>query len=76
MTTPNSACGPSIDQLVTDVVVDWRPIAIVSPTPVLLTESPLLGLLSGGTAKVSLELTTVLGDPQIDDVYIDPWNRG
>jgi hypothetical protein len=46
------------------------------PTPVLLTESPLLGLLSGGTAKVSLELTTVLGDPQIDDVFIDPWNRG
>ncbi len=46
------------------------------PTPVLLTESPLLGLLSGGTAKVSIELTTVLGDPQIDDVFIDPWNRG
>lgn len=47
-----------------------------SPTPVMLTESPLLGLLSGGSAKVSLQLTTVLGDPQVDDVFIDPWNRG
>jgi hypothetical protein len=46
------------------------------PAPVMATESPLLGLLSGGTAQVSLELTTVLGDPQIDDVFIDPWNRG
>ncbi len=46
------------------------------PTPVLLTESPLLGLLSGGSAQVSLQLTAVLGDPQIDDVFIDPWNRG
>ena len=49
---------------------DWQ------PTPVMLTESPLLGLLSGGSANVSLELTTVLGDPQVDDVFIDPWNRG
>lgn len=46
------------------------------PTPVIVTEAPLLGLLSGGTAQVSLQLTTVLGDPQIDDVFIDPWNRG
>ncbi len=46
------------------------------PVPVMLTESPLLGLLSGGSANVSLQLTTVLGDPQVDDVFIDPWNRG
>ncbi|HEY1519809.1 MAG TPA: hypothetical protein VGL69_18030 [Solirubrobacteraceae bacterium] len=46
------------------------------PTPVMLTESPLLGLLLGGSAQVSLQLTTVLGDPQVDDVFIDPWNRG
>jgi hypothetical protein len=46
------------------------------PTPVIVTEAPLLGLLSGGSAQVSVELTTVLGDPQIDDVFIDPWNRG
>ena len=49
---------------------DWQ------PTPAMLTESPLLGLLSGGTARVSLELTGVLGDPQVDDVFVDPWNRG
>jgi hypothetical protein len=46
------------------------------PTAVMVTEAPLLGLLSGGTAPVSLQLTTLLGDPQIDDVFIDPWNRG
>jgi hypothetical protein len=49
---------------------DWQ------PSPVILTESPLLGLLSGGTAQVSLELTSVLGNPQVDDVFVDPWNRG
>jgi hypothetical protein len=46
------------------------------PTPVMLTESPLLGLLSGGTAQVSLQFTSLLGDPQVDDVFVDPWNRG
>lgn len=46
------------------------------PTPVMVTESPLLGALSGGTAQVSLQLTALAGDPQIDDVFIDPWNRG
>ncbi|HUA48854.1 MAG TPA: hypothetical protein VMA77_26710, partial [Solirubrobacteraceae bacterium] len=49
---------------------DWQ------PGPVMLTESPLLGLLSGGTAQVSLELTALTGNPRIDDVFIDPWNRG
>jgi hypothetical protein len=49
---------------------DWQ------PTPVMLTGSPLLGLLSGGTAQVSLQFTALLGDPQVDDVFIDPWNRG
>jgi hypothetical protein len=49
---------------------DWQPSAA------MLTESPLLGLLSGGTAQVSLEFTGVLGDPQVDDVFVDPWNRG
>jgi hypothetical protein len=46
------------------------------PSAAMLTESPLLGLLSGGTAQVSLEFTGVLRDPQVDDVFIDPWNRG
>ena len=49
---------------------DWQ------PTPVMMTESPLLGVLSGGTAQMSLQLTALAGDPQIDDVFIDPWNRG
>lgn len=46
------------------------------PTPVLITANPVLGLLSGGTAQVSLELTGVTGSPQVDDVFIDPWTRG
>jgi hypothetical protein len=46
------------------------------PTSVMLTEAPLYGILSGGTAQVSLQLTALTGDPQIDDVFIDPWNRG
>ncbi len=49
---------------------DWQPM------PVMVTESPLLGALSGGTAQVSLQLTALTGDPRIDDVFIDPWNRG
>jgi hypothetical protein len=36
----------------------------------------LAGLLSGGTAQVSLELTGLTGSPQVDDVFIDPWTRG
>jgi hypothetical protein len=46
------------------------------PTPVLITSDPVLGVLSGGTAQVSLELTGLAGSPQVDDVFIDPWSRG
>ncbi|HEX4011679.1 MAG TPA: hypothetical protein VHX62_16780 [Solirubrobacteraceae bacterium] len=46
------------------------------PTPIMLTDSALLAALSGGTAQVSLQLTALSGDPQVDDVFIDPWNRG
>lgn len=46
------------------------------PTSVMLTEAPLYAALSGGTAQVSLQLTGLTGDPQVDDVFIDPWNRG
>jgi hypothetical protein len=46
------------------------------PTPVMLTGSLLTGLLSGGTAQVSVRLTAIIGNPQVDDVFIDPWNRG
>jgi hypothetical protein len=44
-----------------------------SPSPVMLTLSPVLGLLSGGTAQVSLTFTGLTGSPQIDDVFVDPW---
>lgn len=49
---------------------DWQ------PTPVILTGSLLTGLLSGGTAHVSVRLTAISGSPHVDDVFIDPWNRG
>ena len=47
-----------------------------SPTPTMVTTSAVLGALSGGTAQVSVALTGLSGDPQIDDVFIDPWNHG
>jgi hypothetical protein len=47
-----------------------------SPSPLMLTSSAVLGALSGGTAQVSVTLTGVSGDPQIDDVFIDPWRYG
>ena len=49
---------------------DWR------PTAVMLTGSALTGAASDGTAQVSLRVIAVIGDPHIDDVFIDPWNRG
>ena len=49
---------------------DWR------PTPVMLTGSALTAATSDGTAQVSLQLLAVTGDPHVDDVFIDPWNRG
>ena len=46
-----------------------------TPTPVLLTTAPLWGLLSGGSANVSLEITGLTGSPRVDDVFVDPWGR-
>jgi hypothetical protein len=46
------------------------------PTPVMVTTSAVLAATSGGIAHVSLRITALTGDPQVDDVYIDPWNRG
>jgi hypothetical protein len=46
------------------------------PTPVMVTASAVVAATSGGVAQVSLRLTGVSGDPQVDDVFIDPWNRG
>jgi hypothetical protein len=46
------------------------------PTPVEITGSALTAALSNGVAKVSVRLTTLVGDPRLDDVFIDPWYRG
>lgn len=46
------------------------------PTPVMITGSAVMAAVSGGTAEVSLRLTALTGNPQIDDVWVDPWNRG
>src|SRR4051794_9395261 len=46
------------------------------PTAVTVTAAPLVAAASGGTSQVSLRLTGLSGDPRVDDVFIDPWNRG
>jgi hypothetical protein len=46
------------------------------PTPVMLTTSAVLAAISGGVAQVSVRISALTGDPQIDDVFIDPWCRG
>ena len=46
------------------------------PSPVMITSSPVVAALSGGVAQVSLRITSLIGDPQVDDVFVDPWNRG
>jgi hypothetical protein len=45
------------------------------PSPILRTNGAIFGLLSGGTANVTLRITALTGKPSIDDVFIDPWNR-
>jgi hypothetical protein len=42
---------------------------------VMVTSSPVLGVLSGGSAQVSVSFKGLSGRPRIDDVYIDPWAR-
>lgn len=46
------------------------------PTPVMITGSPVTAALSNGVTQVSVRLTTLDGDPRVDDVFVDPWNRG
>ena len=48
----------------------WR------PSPVTVTTSPIVATASGGSARVSVRLTGVSGNPRVDDIFIDPWNRG
>lgn len=45
------------------------------PSPIMRTGAAIFGALAGGTANVSLRLTALSGNPQVDDVFIDPWNR-
>jgi hypothetical protein len=45
------------------------------PTLPMLTGSAIGGLLSGGTANVSLRFVAYGGTTQIDDVYVDPHSR-
>ncbi len=47
-----------------------------SPSPIMITYSAVLGALSGGSAQVAVALTGLSGDPQVDDVFIDPWSHG
>jgi hypothetical protein len=47
-----------------------------SPSPVTVTTAPVLATAGGGSARVSVRLTGVSGNPRVDDVFIDPWNRG
>ena len=42
------------------------------PTLPMLTASAIPGLVSGGTAQVSLKFTALTGSSQIDDVFVDP----
>jgi hypothetical protein len=46
------------------------------PSPLIETAASQLGLLSGGTAQVSVRITGLSGAPRVDDIFIDPWNRG
>jgi hypothetical protein len=46
------------------------------PTPVIVTTATAVATASGGTAQASVQLTGVSGRPRVDDVFIDPWNRG
>jgi hypothetical protein len=44
------------------------------PTLPLVTGSALWGLLNGGSDNVQIQVTALLGNPTVDDVFVDPWN--
>ncbi len=46
------------------------------PTLVMVTGSAVVAATSGGVASVSVRLTALSGSPHVDDVFVDPWNRG
>jgi hypothetical protein len=47
-----------------------------APSLPALTDSALIAAASDGSAPVSVRLTTLVGDVRVDDVFVDPWNRG
>jgi hypothetical protein len=47
-----------------------------APSLPMLTDSALTALAPDGSAPVSVRLTTLAGDVRVDDVFVDPWNRG
>lgn len=48
----------------------WR------PSPIMQTGAVILGRNSGGMVQAAIRVTGVSGRPNVDNVYIDPWNRG
>jgi hypothetical protein len=46
-----------------------------APSPIMLTGVSLLGPLTG-TVQARIRLRAISGHPQVDDVFVDPWNRG
>ena len=47
-----------------------------APSPILLSGGTLLGPLGGGTVQARIRITALAGHPRVDDVFVDPWNRG
>lgn len=45
------------------------------PSQAINTNGAVFGLLKGGSADVSLRLTGLTGAAEVDDVFIDPWQR-
>lgn len=46
------------------------------PTLPMLTDAALVAATSDGSAPVSVRITALAGDVRVDDVFVDPWNRG
>lgn len=46
------------------------------PSQILRTNGAIYGLLGGGSANVALRISSLSGNPVVDDVFIDPWFRG
>jgi hypothetical protein len=47
-----------------------------TPSAPLVTGSAIAGAFNNGSAQVSIAVTGLTGNPQVDDVFIDPWHRG